>query len=111
MVAVGQLVPEAVAVADELASGISVEVFDPRTVHPFDWAGLAASVGRTGQLVVIREHRRGGTHAHRTTPPRHPPRRPGTALRPGTRPRGPAASGLTRGGGAGGVLGGGGTYG
>ncbi|MEU1117415.1 transketolase C-terminal domain-containing protein [Streptomyces sp. NPDC005879] len=53
VVTVGQLVPEAVAVADELASDISVEVFDPRTVHPFDWAGLAASVGRTGRLVVI----------------------------------------------------------
>ncbi|MET7359877.1 transketolase C-terminal domain-containing protein [Streptomyces sp. NPDC005562] len=53
VVAVGQLVPEAVAVADELASDIIVEVFDPRTVYLFDWAGLAASVGRTGRLVII----------------------------------------------------------
>lgn len=53
MVAVGHLVPEAVAVTDELASDISGEVFDPRTVSPFDCAGLAASVGRTGRLVVI----------------------------------------------------------
>ncbi|ATL25323.1 alpha-ketoacid dehydrogenase subunit beta [Streptomyces formicae] len=53
VVAVGHLVQEAVAVADELASEVSVEVFDPRTVYPFDWAGLAASVGRTGRLVVI----------------------------------------------------------
>ena len=32
---------------------MSVEVFDPRTLYPFDWAGLAESVRRTGRLVVI----------------------------------------------------------
>ncbi|MFJ2766426.1 alpha-ketoacid dehydrogenase subunit beta [Streptomyces sp. NPDC087300] len=53
VVAVGHLVQEAVSVADELAPDLSVEVFDPRTIYPFDWAGLAASVGRTGRLVVI----------------------------------------------------------
>ena len=44
---------DARAVAEELAGEVSVEVFDPRTVHPFDWAGLAASVARTGRLVVV----------------------------------------------------------
>ncbi len=53
VVALGQLVHEAIAVADELAGEVSVEVFDPRTVYPFDWAALAESLGRTGRLVVF----------------------------------------------------------
>lgn len=53
LVAIGHLVHDALAVAEELAGDVSVEVFDPRTVHPFDWAGLAASVQRTGRLVVV----------------------------------------------------------
>ncbi|MCG8915975.1 alpha-ketoacid dehydrogenase subunit beta [Actinokineospora sp. PR83] len=52
LVATGHLVHEAIAVADDLAGEISVEVFDPRTVYPFDWDLLAESVGRTGRLVV-----------------------------------------------------------
>jgi acetoin:2,6-dichlorophenolindophenol oxidoreductase subunit beta len=51
--AIGHLVHDALAVAEELAGEVSVEVFDPRTVHPFDWTGLAASVARTGRLVVV----------------------------------------------------------
>jgi pyruvate dehydrogenase E1 component beta subunit len=53
VVAVGHLVHDALAVADELAGEASVEVFDPRSVHPFDWAGLASSLDKTGRLVVI----------------------------------------------------------
>jgi acetoin:2,6-dichlorophenolindophenol oxidoreductase subunit beta len=55
VVAVGHLVRDALKVAETLAeeAGISVEVFDPRTVYPFDWAGLAQSVRKTGRLVVI----------------------------------------------------------
>lgn len=53
VVAIGHLVHDAVAVAEELAGDVSVEVFDPRTVYPFDWAGLAASLERTGRLVVV----------------------------------------------------------
>jgi pyruvate dehydrogenase E1 component beta subunit len=53
VVAVGHLVQTALSVADELADQVSIEVFDPRTVYPFDWAGLAASLERTGRLVVI----------------------------------------------------------
>jgi pyruvate/2-oxoglutarate/acetoin dehydrogenase E1 component len=52
VVAVGHLVHDALAVADELAGEISVEVFDPRTLYPFDWDGLAASLAKTGRLVV-----------------------------------------------------------
>ncbi|GAB1510474.1 alpha-ketoacid dehydrogenase subunit beta [Actinophytocola sp. KF-1] len=59
VVAVGQHVHDALAVADDLAgSGVSVEVFDPRTLYPFDWDGLTASVRRTGRLVVIDDSNR-----------------------------------------------------
>ncbi|ATO12838.1 alpha-ketoacid dehydrogenase subunit beta [Micromonospora sp. WMMA2032] len=53
VVAVGHLVHDALAVADELADQASVEVFDPRTLYPFDWDGLVDSVTRTGRLVVV----------------------------------------------------------
>lgn len=58
VVALGHLVTDALAVADELAGEISVEVFDPRTVYPLDWAALADSVNRTGRLVVIDDSNR-----------------------------------------------------
>ncbi|MER7458723.1 transketolase C-terminal domain-containing protein [Micromonospora sp. NPDC126480] len=58
VVAVGHLVHDALAVADELADQVSVEVFDPRTLYPFDWDGLLASVSRTGRLVVVDDSNR-----------------------------------------------------
>ncbi|MGE5830898.1 MAG: alpha-ketoacid dehydrogenase subunit beta [Micromonosporaceae bacterium] len=58
LVAVGHLVQDALAVAEELSSEISVEVFDPRTLYPFDWPGLAASLAKTGRLVVIDDSNR-----------------------------------------------------
>jgi acetoin:2,6-dichlorophenolindophenol oxidoreductase subunit beta len=58
VVAVGHLVHDALAVAGELADEISVEVFDPRTVYPFDWDALADSIGKTGRLVVIDDSNR-----------------------------------------------------
>ncbi|MGI8665173.1 MAG: alpha-ketoacid dehydrogenase subunit beta [Jatrophihabitans sp.] len=58
VVAVGHLVHDALAVAQELAGRISVEVFDPRSLYPFDWDGLAASVARTRRLVVIDDSNR-----------------------------------------------------
>lgn len=58
VVAVGHLVHDALAVAEELAGEASVEVFDPRSVYPFDWAGLAASLEKTGRLVVIDDSNR-----------------------------------------------------
>lgn len=58
VVAVGHLVADALAVADELGGEVSVEVFDPRTLYPFDWVGLAASLRRTGRLVVIDDSNR-----------------------------------------------------
>jgi acetoin:2,6-dichlorophenolindophenol oxidoreductase subunit beta len=53
VVAVGHLVHDALAVAEELANEISMEIFDPRTLYPFDWDLLADSVARTGRLVVF----------------------------------------------------------
>jgi acetoin:2,6-dichlorophenolindophenol oxidoreductase subunit beta len=58
VVAVGHLVHDALAVAGELAGEISVEVFDPRTLYPFDWEGLAASLAKTGRLVVMDDSNR-----------------------------------------------------
>jgi acetoin:2,6-dichlorophenolindophenol oxidoreductase subunit beta len=52
VVAVGHLVHDAVALAEELADEVSVEVFDPRTLYPFDWELLAQSIDRTRRLVV-----------------------------------------------------------
>jgi acetoin:2,6-dichlorophenolindophenol oxidoreductase subunit beta len=53
VVAIGHLVHDALAVAEELADQVSVEVFDPRTLYPFDIDGLTESVARTGRLVVL----------------------------------------------------------
>ncbi|MGN9776878.1 alpha-ketoacid dehydrogenase subunit beta [Micromonospora sp. H33] len=58
VVAVGHLVHDALAVADDLADQASVEVFDPRTLYPFDWDGLLGSVSRTGRLVVVDDSNR-----------------------------------------------------
>ncbi|WP_194895761.1 alpha-ketoacid dehydrogenase subunit beta [Catenulispora pinisilvae] len=58
VVAIGHLVQAALEVAEELAETVDVEVFDPRTLHPFDWQGLAESLERTGRLVVIDDSNR-----------------------------------------------------
>jgi pyruvate dehydrogenase E1 component beta subunit len=58
LVAVGHLVHDALAVADELADEVSIEVFDPRTLYPFDWDGLAGSLEKTGRLVVCDDSNR-----------------------------------------------------
>lgn len=58
VVAVGHLVHVALQVAEALAPEVSVEVFDPRTLYPFDWALLSESVERTGALVVFDDSNR-----------------------------------------------------
>jgi pyruvate dehydrogenase E1 component beta subunit len=91
VVAVGHLVSAAMSVAEQLAGQISVEVFDPRTLHPFDWDGMAASVDKTGRLVVIDDSNRScgigaeivATAAERmrlTAPPRRVTRPDGAVL-------------------------------
>lgn len=53
VVALGRLVGPALAAAERLgARGIELEVIDPRTLAPLDLGCLAASVARTGRLVV-----------------------------------------------------------
>ena len=65
IVAIGAMVPKALAVAEEAAKdGISVEVFDPRSLVPLDEDGLLASVAKTGRVVIADEgHLRGGAAA------------------------------------------------
>jgi pyruvate/2-oxoglutarate/acetoin dehydrogenase E1 component len=58
VVAVGHLVSAAMEAAELLADQISVEVWDPRSLWPFDWDGLLASLSRTGRLVVIDDSNR-----------------------------------------------------
>ena len=58
VVAIGHLVHDAVAVADEIAGEVSVEVFDPRTLYPFDWSGLSSSLAKTRRLVVYDDSNR-----------------------------------------------------
>jgi len=53
VLAVGHLVHDALAVAEDLRDEVSVEVLDPRTLYPMDWSLLAESLERTGRLVVF----------------------------------------------------------
>ena len=56
VVATGRLVHEALRAAEEAESdGISVEVWDPRTLQPLDLDGLVASVKKTNRVVVAHE--------------------------------------------------------
>jgi acetoin:2,6-dichlorophenolindophenol oxidoreductase subunit beta len=59
IVAIGAMVPRAEKAARELAkAGVSAEVIDPRSLHPFDHVLVAESVRKTGHLVVVDEARR-----------------------------------------------------
>ena len=59
VVAVGHLVAEAIATAEALAvDGIDVEVWDPRSLLPLDRAGLAATVAKTGRVVLFDDSHR-----------------------------------------------------
>jgi pyruvate/2-oxoglutarate/acetoin dehydrogenase E1 component len=54
VVATGHLVQTALSAADKLEKeGISVEVFDPRSLLPFDKETLQKSVSKTGRVVII----------------------------------------------------------
>jgi pyruvate/2-oxoglutarate/acetoin dehydrogenase E1 component len=56
VVATGRLVHESLKAADQAAEeGISVEVFDPRTLQPLDEDALIASVKKTNRAVVAHE--------------------------------------------------------
>ncbi|MEW6265969.1 MAG: alpha-ketoacid dehydrogenase subunit beta [Thermodesulfobacteriota bacterium] len=57
VVASGLMVHYALAVANELASKVSVEVIDPRTFEPLDLDTILKSVRKTGRLVIVDEDR------------------------------------------------------
>jgi pyruvate dehydrogenase E1 component beta subunit len=59
LVAIGPLVPMALALADELeADGYSIEVIDPRTLVPLDFSTISRSIRKTGRLLVADHGRR-----------------------------------------------------
>jgi pyruvate/2-oxoglutarate/acetoin dehydrogenase E1 component len=56
VVAVGRMVVEALAAAEQLAAdGVEIEVIDPRTVQPLDTATLVESARRTNRVLVVHE--------------------------------------------------------
>ena len=56
VIAIGPMVREALAAAEELAGeGVSVEVVDPRTLQPLDVETLAASAKKTGRVVIVHQ--------------------------------------------------------
>jgi len=64
VVATQKYVGQALAVADRLDPGTSVEVIDLRSLYPIDTDTIADSVGKTGRLVVADESPLSyGTHA------------------------------------------------
>ncbi|MDD7362630.1 MAG: alpha-ketoacid dehydrogenase subunit beta [Peptoniphilus sp.] len=62
VIAVGKMVHEALSAADQLAEeGVELEVFDPRTLYPFDFDLLRQSVSKTHKAILISEEvKRGG---------------------------------------------------
>lgn len=59
VVAFGNTVPEALAVAEQMqAEGISVKVWDPRTLLPLDRDGLCEAVSSTGRVVIYDDSNR-----------------------------------------------------
>lgn len=56
MICYGTAVHHAIKAAESAeAEGISVEVFDLRSIQPLDFDGIAASVAKTGRVVVAHE--------------------------------------------------------
>jgi pyruvate dehydrogenase E1 component beta subunit len=59
VVAIGAMVSRALEAAEQMEEhGVSVEVIDPRTLHPLDYDSIIASVEKTGRLVCVDEARR-----------------------------------------------------
>ncbi len=65
IIAIGGMLPKALAAAEELAGrGIQAEVLDPRTLVPLDKATILASVRKTSRVVIAYEaHKRLGPGA------------------------------------------------
>lgn len=64
IVATGKMVHEALAAAEKLsAEGIEAEVFDPRTLFPFDKKGVLKSLEKTNKIVIATEENKRGSFA------------------------------------------------
>jgi pyruvate/2-oxoglutarate/acetoin dehydrogenase E1 component len=55
VVAWGMMASRALQAADELAPELSLEIVDPRTLHPLDLDPIVQSVRKTGRLLVVDE--------------------------------------------------------
>jgi 2-oxoisovalerate dehydrogenase E1 component beta subunit len=56
VVTYGRNVPMAVLAADELAGeGVEAEILDLRSLHPYDWDAIKASVRKTNRLLCVNE--------------------------------------------------------
>ena len=57
LVSYGRLLPVCVQAADELARerGWSFDVIDLRSIFPYDWAAVSASVAKTGRVLIANE--------------------------------------------------------
>lgn len=56
VVSYGRTLPLCAQVADQLAQeGISVEVIDLRTLWPYDWDHISASIQKTGRVLFVNE--------------------------------------------------------
>ena len=55
IVATANMLPIALEAAEELSSGISVEVIDPRTLSPLDVETIVSSVKKTSRIIIVHE--------------------------------------------------------
>lgn len=57
LVAYGQMAKLSLEVAEELAEeeNIEIEIYDPRSLRPFDYPQLFKSVEKTGKLIIVEE--------------------------------------------------------
>jgi 2-oxoisovalerate dehydrogenase E1 component len=61
IVSYGAMVPLSLRAAEAVADeGISVEVIDLRTIYPWDFETVAASIEKTGHLLLVQEPQRSG---------------------------------------------------
>ncbi|MFL5331458.1 MAG: alpha-ketoacid dehydrogenase subunit beta [Gemmataceae bacterium] len=56
VISYGRLLPVCAQAADQLqADGLSFDVIDLRTLFPYDWATISASVLKTGRVLIVNE--------------------------------------------------------
>lgn len=58
IVAVGEMVPAALSVAEKISDELSIEVVDPRTLLPLDEETIIESVQKTGRVIVTDSSKR-----------------------------------------------------